>query len=85
METQLTEGIRFGGGCINNTLIHLGNSDLPFGGVGFSGIGQYHGYEGFRIFTRPKSILKSGTWFDTPVWYPPVKDWYLKALRLLMR
>jgi aldehyde dehydrogenase (NAD+) len=48
-------------------------------------MGQYHGYEGFRTFTRQKSILKSGTWFDTPVWYPPVKSWYIKALKQLLR
>jgi aldehyde dehydrogenase (NAD+) len=79
------EKVRFGGACINNTIIHLANPDLPFGGVGYSGMGQYHGYEGFRTFTRQKSILKSGTWFDTPVWYPPVKSWYIKALKQLLR
>jgi aldehyde dehydrogenase (NAD+) len=63
----------------------LGNNDLPFGGVGYSGMGQYHGHEGFRTFSRPKSIMKSATWFDTPVWYPPVKDWYMTALRRLLR
>ncbi len=84
-EQYLTERIRFGGGCINNTLVHLGNPGLPFGGVGFSGMGQYHGYEGFRTFTRPKSILKSSTFVDVPVWYPPVKQWYIKFLRMLMK
>jgi aldehyde dehydrogenase (NAD+) len=84
-ERYFTERLRFGGACINNGLIHLGNNDLPFGGVGFSGMGQYHGKAGFETFTRPKSILKSYTWFDTPVWYAPVKDGYMKALRLLMR
>jgi aldehyde dehydrogenase (NAD+) len=84
-ERFFTERIRFGGGCINNTIIHLGNNDLPFGGVGYSGMGQYHGHEGFSTFSRAKSIMKSGTWFDTPVWYPPVKDWYVTALRKLLR
>ncbi len=84
-ERFYTERVRFGGGCINNGLIHLGNNDLPFGGVGYSGMGQYHGKAGFETFTRPKSILKSATWFDTPVWYPPVKSWYIKALRFLMK
>ncbi len=84
-ERFFTERVRFGGGCINNSLIHLGNSDLPFGGVGYSGMGQYHGHEGFRTFSRPKSIMKSATWFDTPVWYPPVKEWYITALRKLLR
>jgi aldehyde dehydrogenase (NAD+) len=65
------EHIRFGGGCVNNTLIHLGNPDLPFGGVGTSGIGQYHGEHGFDTFSRVKSIMKTPTWFDAPLWYPP--------------
>lgn len=85
LERELTEKIRFGGGCINNTLIHLGNPDLPFGGAGNSGMGQYHGIEGFRTFTRPKSIMKSPTFMDAPLWYPPVKNWYLKILKLLLK
>lgn len=84
-EKFFTEKVRFGGGCINNGLIHLGNNDLPFGGAGYSGMGQYHGHAGFRTFTRPKSILKSATWIDTPVWYPPVQSWYIKALRKLLK
>jgi aldehyde dehydrogenase (NAD+) len=73
-EKFFIENVRFGGGCINNGLIHLGNPDLPFGGVGYSGTGQYHGKYGFDIFTRPKSILKSPTWFDIPLWYAPYKN-----------
>ncbi|MCU0389407.1 MAG: aldehyde dehydrogenase [Chitinophagaceae bacterium] len=84
-ERELTEKIRFGGGCINNTLVHLGNPDLPFGGTGYSGMGQYHGYEGFRTFTRPKSIMKTSTWIDAPLWYPPVKSWYVNVLKKLMK
>jgi aldehyde dehydrogenase (NAD+) len=85
LEKELTENIRFGGGCINNTLIHLGNGDLPFGGVGYSGMGQYHGIDGFRTFTRPKSIMKSATFVDAPLWYPPAKSWYLSILKRLMK
>jgi aldehyde dehydrogenase (NAD+) len=65
--------LRFGGCCINNGLIHLGNPHLPFGGVGYSGIGQYHGKFGFEAFTRPKAVLHSRSWFDVPVWYAPYK------------
>ena len=65
--------IRFGGCCINNGIIHLGNPHLPFGGVGYSGVGQYHGKFGFEAFTRPKSVLHSRSWFDVPVWYAPYK------------
>lgn len=84
-EHYFVEKVRFGGGCINNTLVHLGNPDLPFGGTGYSGMGQYHGYAGFQTFTRPKSILKSPTWGDSPMWYPPVKNWYLSLLKKLLR
>jgi aldehyde dehydrogenase (NAD+) len=78
------EQIRFGGGCVNNTLIHLGNPDLPFGGVGNSGIGQYHGEHGFLAFSRVKSILRTPTWFDVPFWYAPYKG-HLKLIRKIFR
>lgn len=78
------DNVRFGGGCVNNTLIHLGNPDLPFGGVGTSGIGQYHGELGFRAFSRTKSVLKSPTWFDVPLWYAPYKD-HLRWIKKIFR
>lgn len=65
--------LRFGGSCVNNGLIHLGNPHLPFGGVGPSGIGQYHGHFGFETFTRPKAVMVSKSWFDVPLWYAPFK------------
>ena len=65
--------VRFGGCCINNGIIHLGNPHLPFGGVGYSGVGQYHGKYGFEAFTRPKAVLHSRSWFDVPVWYAPYR------------
>jgi aldehyde dehydrogenase (NAD+) len=65
--------LRFGGSCINNSLIHLGNPHLPFGGVGPSGTGQYHGKYGFETFTRPKAVLHSRSWFDIPLLYAPFK------------
>lgn len=78
------EQVRFGGGCINNGLIHLGNEELPFGGVGTSGIGQYHGEFGFRTFTRVKSVMKTPSWIDAPLWYPPYKN-NVKWIRKLFR
>jgi aldehyde dehydrogenase (NAD+) len=63
--------LRFGGCSINNGLIHLGNPNLPFGGVGPSGTGQYHGKYGFDTFTRLKAVMHSRSWFDLPVWYAP--------------
>ncbi|MFM1794675.1 MAG: hypothetical protein RL642_1060, partial [Bacteroidota bacterium] len=65
--------VRFGGCAINNGIIHLANPHLPFGGVGPSGTGQYHGKFGFETFTRPKAILQSRSWFDVPLWYAPYK------------
>lgn len=78
------DNVRFGGGCINNALVHLGNPNLPFGGVGTSGIGQYHGESGFQAFSRSKSILKSPTWFDVPLLYPPYRN-HVKWLRKILR
>jgi aldehyde dehydrogenase (NAD+) len=69
-----TKNLRFGGGCVNNCLVHLGNPNLPFGGVGYSGMGQYHGHAGFKTFTRPKSLVSSPSWFDAPLIYPPYKN-----------
>ena len=63
----------FGGGAVNDPLIHFGNHRLPFGGVGASGIGAYHGKHGFDTFSHHKSISKRGTWFDPPIRYAPYK------------
>jgi aldehyde dehydrogenase (NAD+) len=77
------ENVRFGGGCVNNGLVHLGNPDLPFGGVGTSGIGEYHGRHGFNTFSRLKSVVKTPTWGDLPVAYAPYKD-KIKWIRKLL-
>jgi len=63
--------VRFGGGCVNNGLFHLANPELPFGGVGTSGIGQYSGEYGFNTFSRMKSVVKTPTWGDIPLTYAP--------------
>lgn len=79
-----SENIRFGGGCINNGLIHVGNVELPFGGVGTSGIGASNGHYGFDTFTREKAMMDTPTWMDAPLWYPPYKDnvkWIRKIFR----
>jgi len=78
------ENVRFGGGCVNNGLVHLGNPDLPFGGVGYSGMGQYHGKDGFDTFTRAKAVMRSPTWFDAPLWYAPFKE-NIRFIRLFFR
>lgn len=66
--------VAFGGGCINNTVYHLSNHNLPFGGVGNSGIGSYHGKNSFYTFSHAKSVLKSATWIDPSIKYPPFKN-----------
>ena len=76
--------VQFGGGCINDTVSHLANPNLPFGGVGGSGMGSYHGKSSFDVFSHQKSVLHRGTWLDLPVRYPPYRD-RLRTLRRLFR
>jgi aldehyde dehydrogenase (NAD+) len=64
----------FGGGCINDTMIQFANKRLPFGGVGHSGIGAYHGSMSFDTFSHKKSIVKKANWLDLPMRYAPYKD-----------
>jgi len=71
--TKWTTTIPFGGGCINNASLHLTNHYLPFGGRGNSGIGAYHGRFSFDTFSHQKGILKSASWFDPSIKYPPLK------------
>jgi aldehyde dehydrogenase (NAD+) len=78
------ERVRFGGGCVNNGIIHLGNPALPFGGTGYSGMGVYHGEHGFKTFTHMKAIMRTPTWFDVPLWYPPYKN-NLKWIKAIFR
>lgn len=79
------ERISFGGGCINDTLIHLATSDLGFGGVGESGIGSYHGKFGFDAFSHQKSIVDKKTFLDLPMRYQPYNPFYGKLIRLFVR
>ena len=71
-------------GAINDSLMHLSNSNLPFGGVGHSGIGSYHGKAGFDTFTHYKSILDKPTWFEPFVKYPPYTKQKKKILKWLL-
>ena len=63
----------FGGGCINDTVVHFSNKRLPFGGVGHSGIGAYHGSLSFDVFSHKKGIVKKANWLDLPMRYAPYK------------
>jgi len=74
----------FGGGTINDTMIHYGNHKLPFGGVGNSGIGGYHGKHTFETFTHSKSIIRKSNWIDVPVRYAPYKG-KLKYLKMFFK
>lgn len=71
---KLIANYSFGGGCINDTVVHFSNKRLPFGGVGHSGIGAYHGKLSFDIFSHHKAITKKGNWLDLPMRYAPYKD-----------
>jgi aldehyde dehydrogenase (NAD+) len=71
---QIMKQYSFGGGCINDTVIHFSNQRLPFGGVGQSGIGAYHGKLSFDTFSHKKGIVKKANWLDLPMRYAPYKD-----------
>lgn len=75
----------FGGGCINDTIIHLATSAMPFGGVGESGMGGYHGVEGFKTFSHTRSIVDKKTWMDLPIRYQGYVGWKEKLLRMFLR
>ena len=64
----------FGGGCINDIAIHFANKRLPFGGVGHSGMGSYHGQRSFDTFSHQKAIVRKGNWLDIPIRYAPYKN-----------
>jgi aldehyde dehydrogenase (NAD+) len=81
---EIISRIPFGGGCINDTVIHLANPNLPFGGVGTSGIGSYHGQRSFDTFTHYKSVFQQGTKVDIPLRYPPYEG-KLSWLKMFIR
>jgi aldehyde dehydrogenase (NAD+) len=81
---QIIREASFGGGCINDTLLHFANPHLPFGGTGSSGIGSYHGKKSFETFSHQKSILKRSFRLDVPLRYPPYGN-KLKILEKIMR
>lgn len=68
---EVTERLTYGGGCVNDTIIHLATSEMGFGGVGESGMGAYHGKAGFDAFSHSKSIVDKRTWLDLPMRYQP--------------
>jgi len=84
LQKQIIQDVSFGGGCINDVVMHFCNPYLPFGGVGESGMGNYHGESGFKSFSHFKSILKKTFWFELPFKYRPYTKFKLKVVKLLL-
>ena len=82
---EVTERCSYGGGCINDTIIHLATSEMGFGGVGESGMGSYHGKDGFDAFSHTKSVVDKKTWMDLPMRYQPYKQPFSKLLHMFLR
>lgn len=83
-EAKLLRSVSYGGGCINDTVVHLATSYMPFGGVGSSGMGAYHGKDSFDTFTHYKSIMKKSCLVDIPFRYAPFKETNLKWIKKFM-
>ena len=82
---KVTARCGFGGGCINDTIIHLATSEMGFGGFGESGMGAYHGKTGFDTFTHYKSIVDKKTWIDLPMRYQPYRKRNEKMVRFFLK
>lgn len=82
---SLTSEIGFGGGCVNDVVVHLATSEMGFGGFGESGMGSYHGKEGFRTFSHYKSIMDKKTWIDLPMRYQKYTEFNHKLLKFFLK
>ncbi len=82
---RITSRCGFGGGCINDTIIHLATSEMGFGGFGESGMGAYHGKTGFDTFSHYKSIVDKKTWMDLPMRYQPYRKIYNKLIHIFLK
>lgn len=85
LEKRIIDSVRFGGGCINDAISHFANENLPFGGVGFSGIGRYHGKYSFDEFTHYKSVFEVNSKFNLNLKFPPYDDEKLKMARRFLK
>lgn len=72
---RVMRDVAFGGGCVNDTIMHLATSHMGFGGMGNSGMGSYHGRKSFEAFTHEKSVVSKATFFDAPFRYQPYTSW----------
>ena len=85
VEEKVKTEVSFGGGCINDTIIHLASNHLGFGGVGNSGMGNYHGKRSFTTFSHEKSIVKKYTWIDLPMRYMPYTKTKEKIIKIFLK
>lgn len=85
MEREIFDRCSFGGGCVNDTIVHLACSGLPFGGVGNSGMGSYHGKQSFDTFTHYRSVLKKANWLDLPMRYHPYRGEKLRWIKRFLK
>jgi aldehyde dehydrogenase (NAD+) len=83
-KNKILNEISFGGGCVNDCVMHISNSNLPFGGVGDSGIGAYHSEEGFKTFSHYKGVLEKYNWFESNIKYSPYTNSKLKLIKKLL-
>jgi len=84
-EKQVLQSVRFGGGCVNDTIMHVASPHLGFGGVGESGMGSYHGKKSFDTFTHYKSIVKKSNWIDLPMRYQPYGKRAERLVRMFLK
>lgn len=84
-EKLVLSRVSYGGGCINDTVVHLATPYMPFGGVGNSGMGSYHGKESFDTFTHKKSIMRKALWLDIPLRYAPYRKISMNILRKIQK
>lgn len=85
IEKEILANIQFGGGCINDTIIHLATNQLGFGGVGESGIGSYHGNYSFKTFSHERSIIKKSNLIDLPLRYTPFTNLKKKLIKMFLK
>ena len=82
---EITSRLSFGGGCVNDVVIHLATTEMGFGGVGASGMGSYHGKHGFDTFTHYKSIMDKKTFLDLPMRYQPYNKLNDKLIKMFLK
>lgn len=83
-KNKILNEVSFGGGCVNDSVMHISNSNLPFGGVGDSGIGSYHSEAGFRAFSHYKGILEKYNWFESNIKYSPYSNSKLNLIKKIL-